>query len=250
MARRFPRSTHLPVFRLPTTPRIVLFSRAKTPLDPPLGRLIAALRKFLRDEFVPVWGTPAILTRGRGFVRGAWAIGIFETSRDASLDGFHDLTPDGLPFARVYQRNIRRDQSTLGECVSHELAEMLIDPTVNLGAEKSDRVFYDCEVADPVEETPFLVNGVPMTNFVYPAWFEAWRDAGSTQFDHGGKLQRPFQILRTGYARQFRGGKWKEVGSSHQKAARFEADDRASHRRGLRSGRPRKLSQPRPGRAG
>jgi hypothetical protein len=210
-----------------------------------LDELVRALRRFLTDHFVPVWGTPARLVKARGFAPGAWAIGIFESEKDAADDGYHDLTPGGLPFARVYLRNIESDRASLSATLSHELAEMLVDPTVNLVAGRSDRVMYDFEVADPVEEESFPVDGLPMTDFVYPAWFEGWRKARSTRFDHLGRLHRPFQIMRTGYARKFRGGQWREVWGSHRKAARFRGDARAGERRDLRTGRPRRISVPR-----
>jgi hypothetical protein len=238
MSRRTP-----PALRLPTTPTIVIFRHASARRAVALPALVTALRKFLNTAFVPVWGTPARLVTGDSFVRGAWAIGIFASTADATEDGYHDLTPEGLPFARVYLENIRRNDDTLGEMISHELVEMLVDPLANLAAECSPRVFYDLEVADPVQEHAFEINGIPMTDFVYPAWFVPSPGAPRTRYDHLGLLRRPFQILRAGYARKFRGGKWRDVWGSAKAARRFEDDERASHRRGMRSGSRRRRSE-------
>lgn len=244
MAPRTRRRLQPAVLRLPTTPTIVIFRHASAGRELRLAPLIAALRKFLSGALVPVWGTPARLVRGRSFVRGAWAIGIFGSTRDALDDGYHDLTPEGLPFARVYLENIRRNHDTLGEMISHELAEMLVDPLANLAAEYSARVFYDFEVADPVQEHSFRIDGIPMTDFVYPAWFVPSPGPARTRYDHLNLLRRPFHILRSGYARKYFGGRWRDVWGSGKAALRFDADDRASHRRSMRSGRTRRRSEP------
>jgi hypothetical protein len=231
---------------LPVKPNVTLFARVSSGIGVPLDALVGAMRVYLDDHFVPVWGTPATVKKARGFVRGAWAIGIFDSADQADDEGYHDLTPDGLPFARVFLPTVLADHTTLSATISHELAEMLVDPIANLAAERSDRVMYDFEVADPVEEETFEVRGMPVSDFVYPAWFEGWHRPHSRTFDHMHKVHRPFQILRNGYARRFRGGKWSDVWGSRAKAARFHDDERAGERREMRSGRARRVSNPRP----
>src|SRR5580693_7852945 len=56
--------------------------------------------------------------------------------------------------------------------------------------------WYAYETADAVEREAFDVNGIPMSNFVYPSWFEAFHKPKSTKFDYMGKCTRPFQILK------------------------------------------------------
>ena len=80
------------------------------------------------------------------------------------------------------------------------------------------KTIYAYESADPVEALSFPVNGIPMTDFVYPAYFEAFHKAGSVRFDHLRKVKKPFQILSGGYQIIFRNGKWSQVfGSTSQK---------------------------------
>jgi len=38
-----------------------------------------------------------------------------------------------------------------------------------------------------------------VSNFVYPAWFEASREPGSTQFDHRGHVNAPFEVAPGSY---------------------------------------------------
>ena len=150
-------------------PRIACFNRAKTPIGVDLGALIAAMQKFVDDHLAPVWGTPGTLIKSRGFLKGAWAIAFLDSEDDASLEGYHDLTPEGLPMSKVFVRNILKQKDQVSVAASHELAEMLVDPAANLYSTgpKSNRL-YDYEVADPVEELFFQVDGIAMTDFVYP----------------------------------------------------------------------------------
>jgi hypothetical protein len=114
---------------------------------------------------------------------------------------------------------------------SHELVEMLVDPAINLMTTGPDpKTMYAYESADPVEELSFKVNGIPMTDFVYPAYFEAFHKAGSARFDQLKKIKRPFQILAGGYQSLFKNGKWSQVFGSTAKKKRFAREDRRGHR--------------------
>jgi hypothetical protein len=108
---------------------------------------------------------------------------------------------------------------------------MLVDPAINLMTTGPDpKTVYAYESADPVEELSFKVNGIPMTNFVHPAYFEAFRKPGSARFDHMKKVNRPFQILSGGYQSIFKNGKWSQVFGSAAKKKRFAREDRRGHR--------------------
>src|SRR5205823_13975838 len=109
-------------------------------------------------------------------------------------------------------------------------AEMLVDPAINLAAAGPRNVFYAYETADAVEEIEFTIDGIAMSDFVYPAWFEAFRKPGSAQFDYAKKVRRPFQILAGGYMSVFKNGKWTEIFGSRAKARRFRREDRRGHR--------------------
>src|SRR5579862_3281661 len=175
-------------------PTIACFNCAATPLGVDFDALIAAMQAFLDRHFAPVWATPAKLVRTRGFRRGAWAIVFHDTYSDASTEGYHDVTPEGLPMSRVYVKNILKQKDQVSVAASHELAEMLVDPLANFytTGPRPNRL-YDYEVADPVEELFFPVDvGAPskqdlprrvnMTNFVYPAYFEIFHKPHSTRF--------------------------------------------------------------------
>jgi hypothetical protein len=241
MPRKSPQ--HLPSLNI-HVPTIACFNRAKTPMGVQFQALIAAMQKFVDQHFAPVWGTPAKLVVSTGFLKGAWAMAFLDTTQDASLEGYHDVTPEGLPMSKVFVKNTLDQKDQVSVAASHELAEMLVDPEANLYSTgpKKDHL-YDYEVADPVEELFFEVNGIPMTNFVYPAYFEAFHKQGSTRFDHMGQLQRPFDMHKGGYQSYWVNGKEKTEWGSKAKKARFLEEDRREHRSSFRHVAKRRMSK-------
>src|SRR5262249_40250627 len=86
------------------------------------------------------------------------------------------------------------------------------------------------ESADPVEALSFPVNGIPMTDFVYPSYFENFHKPNSVQFDQMKKVTKPFQILSGGYQIIFKNGKWTQIYGSAAKKKAFAKEDRHGHR--------------------
>src|SRR6185369_14661249 len=84
--------------------------------------------------------------------------------------------------------------------------------------------------ADPVEALCFKVQGIPMSDFVYPSYFEYFHKPKSVRFDQMGKVSKPFQILSGGYQIVFRNGKWSQVYGSVAKKKAFAQEDRRGHR--------------------
>ena len=77
---------------------------------------------------------------------------------------------------------------------------MAIDPVANLWAQAADGTEYAYEVGDAVEEDTFAVDGIRMSNFLHPSWFEPFQHPPGTKFDHLGVLKAPFTIAKGGYA--------------------------------------------------
>jgi hypothetical protein len=55
---------------------------------------------------------------------------------------------------------------------SHEVFEMLVDPWGNATTALPSGYAWMTEVADPVQDYWAWVHGVPVSDFVFPAWFE------------------------------------------------------------------------------
>jgi len=223
----------LGAFNQGAVPTIACINAAKTPLGVDFARLVTALREYT-DRFVaPVWGTPAKLVSATRPLKGAWALVFLDDADVAGALAYHDLTPEGLPLSKVFVRTTLRAGELVSISASHELAEMLVDPAINLMTTGPDpRATYAYETADPCEAFAFPVAGIPMSDFVYPSYFEAFRPPRSVKFDHMGKVSRPFEILRGGYQIVFKGGRWSNVfakGDATKRRA-FAKEDRRGHR--------------------
>ena len=218
-------------FNQGAAPRIAVFNKASTPLGVDLDKLIAALQVYVDKHIVPVWATPATLVKSTGFLKGAWAIVFLDDADQPGALAYHDLTPDGLPVSKVFVRTTLDNGDLVSVSTSHELVEMLVDPAINLMTTGPDpKAMYAYESADPVEDLSFNVNRIPMSDFVYPAYFEDFHKAGSVKFDHMGQVKKPFQVLKGGYQIVFKSGKWTQVFASAAKKKLFKKEDRRGHR--------------------
>jgi hypothetical protein len=87
---------------------------------------------------------------------------------------------------------------SVSSVLSHEVLEMYIDPNCNLWSNDGKGSAYSFEVCDPVEAPTYDINGVSVSNFVTPSWFDPLA-APHAQFDKLGHLSKPFSILKGGY---------------------------------------------------
>jgi hypothetical protein len=129
-----------------------------------------------------------------------------------------DLTPGkegvhndetGLPFAEVHME--------AGDgwmvAVSHEVLEMLVDPTLRLTMKgpavgvTNGRVHdvpgtfdYLVEVCDPSESPDhgYSIGGIPVSDFYTPHYFDAECTPG-TRYSYTGALKQPRRIVKGGY---------------------------------------------------
>src|SRR5712692_1987416 len=155
-------------------PKIACFNKAATPLGVNFDTLITAMQVFVDKHVAPVWGTPAKLVKSKGFLQDAWAMVFLDDADQPGALAYHDLTPKGLPLSKVFVRTTLSNGDLVSVSASHELVEMLVDPAINLMTTGPDpKIVYAYESADPVEQLSFDVNGISMSDFVYPSYFEA-----------------------------------------------------------------------------
>jgi hypothetical protein len=169
---------------------------------------LSALQMQIRRDFAPVWGVDADLSfvpKGQKPRAGSWWLAILDNTDQAGALGYHDLTNEGLPMGKVFAATDKQYGLSWTVTASHELLEMLGDPDVNLSAfvqtGNNTASLYSYEVCDPCEmdEQGYTINGVKVSDFVYPSWFEAFREQGSTQFDHQKHINAPLKLAPGGY---------------------------------------------------
>jgi hypothetical protein len=122
---------------------------------------------------------------------------------------------------------------------THELGEMRCDADCNQTAVDTLGRTWAKEVADPVEEDVFTLNGHPVSNFVTPEFFEPFHPEGGAQFDYMRTLTKPFSLAPGGYSIVLnRGmGAWTDIFGSVDKKFRFSKEDRRFHRTEIRRAR-------------
>jgi hypothetical protein len=216
------RKVVMAAFNQGAAPTIACINKATVDLGVDFDKLIPALQRFLDECFVPIWGTPAKLVKATKPSSGAWTIVFLDDADTEEALGYHDLTKDGLPLSKVFVK------TTLEAC--HELAEMMVDPAINLWVDGPNGTNYAYEMCDAVEEEEFPIDGIAMSDFVYPSYFEAFRKPNSVQFDYLKKVRKPFQILKGGYSLVRNGGKVKQVFGSKAKEKKFAMENRTDHR--------------------
>jgi len=175
--------------------------------------LVAALQQQVSRDFAPVWGINATLVfvpSGDTPAADTWWLSILDNTDRAGVLGHHDLTPEGLPVGKSFAGTDKHYGHSWTVTASHELLEMLADPDINLSVfvhpEQGSGTLYAYEVCDPCQDDSFGydIDGVTVGDFVYPAYFQTFRQPASTRFDHQGKLQKPVPaVLDGGYISAF-----------------------------------------------
>lgn len=205
-------------------PTVSCVNRSSYP-DEQFKRLIPALQKYLDEHVTPVWGMTCRLEIVSQIIPGSWELLFIDDADIADALGYHDLTPEGLPLGKVFVKTSERSGEPVSVTASHEIAEQLLDPAVQLAAQAPGGVWYAYELCDAPQAYSFDVDGLLMSDFVYPSWFEGFRKPKSTQFDHMNLITKPFQILPGGYMPVYKNGRWTQAFASKKDAKFFQKEE-------------------------
>jgi len=198
-------------------------NRSTVVKDADVKPAVAALQKQVHNDFAPIWGVDAdlvVVPKGSHPVSGSWWLVILDDSDQAGALGYHDITSEGMPLGKVFAKTDLQYGDKWTVTASHELLEMLGDPDVNLTAFVQDSNtsgrLYAYEVCDACEldSDGYDIDGIRVSDFVYPSWFESFRKQGSTQFNHGKTISKPFERRPGGYIGVFdvgSGSGWQQI---------------------------------------
>jgi hypothetical protein len=209
---------------------IACINKATVDLGVPFDKLSATLQKCFDEHFLPLWGYPVKLYNTDAPKPSDWQFVYFDDADTAGALGYHELTHNGQPISKVFVKSTLAVNELVSVTACHELFEMVIDPLANLWAEAPDGTEYAYEMSDPVEQDTFLVDGMEMSNFVHPSWFEPFKHPPGTKFDHLGLLKKPFSMTKGGYVIVKKKGKVTQEYGSKAKEKRFAKEDRLNHR--------------------
>lgn len=189
---------------------------------------VAAVQVQVSHDFAPQWGIDAELKVVDDLAHSdptSWIVAILDnTDQDGAL-GYHDVLQNGTPLTQVFAKTDLKYGLNWTVTLSHEVLEMLGDPNINLVVAHEGRL-YSYENCDAVEDDSmgYPINGVVVSNFMYPSWFQSFWQPGQVQFDHRGVCKKPFEIAAGGYMPIFdlTTGRWKDI-SSGPASARLQA---------------------------
>lgn len=124
---------------------------------------------------------------------------VLDDPDQAGALGWHSSQTGSFPFGRVFARPAINNNVTVSSVLSHEVLELFVDPFVALWSSDmgSPGKLYALEVGDPVESDSYQINGVTVSNFALPAWFNAADQTGP--WDKLGKTTGPFRMTPGGY---------------------------------------------------
>lgn len=220
-----------------TTPTLIsVLNQSSKLADGDIAAAMPAIGKFLAQDFAPVYGaTPAIEFCPAGTVpSGDCPAFIVDAVPEApGAVGYHDLDRDGSVtgvVGRSYLKVALLDGYAWTVTLTHELCELILDAPANRWRDAADGDDYAEEACDAVENDTYELDGVEVSNFVYPAFFNPYAQADD-KLDHLGKLSAPFSMSPGGYQiKRTEPGQISQVFARHEAAGHDILEVVPSHR--------------------
>lgn len=149
----------------------------------PDGEVLAAIRavnRQINEDFEPYWdlsGTLRLADRSISALQADGIIRIWDSGHNMHLD------TDGIPTAHIFTEVSKLAKETLPwlswhSGLSHEALEMLADPYMNTLVRgphpgSSRQVFHYREVCDAVQAETYEIDGVTVSDFVLPHYYNS-----------------------------------------------------------------------------
>lgn len=151
---------------------------------------IKAIAVQLVRDVAPVWGlVPAVEYCPTGVTGKGIPCVISDIPDVPNAGGYHDTT--GIKVFAI-------DGMDWRVTLSHETLELLTDPGANRWADGPNGDDYAIETCDATEGDTYLIDGIPVSNFLYPSFFDITAGADE-RLDHMGLIDKPFGMTRGGY---------------------------------------------------
>lgn len=191
---------------------LVIINETSRMADKDLESLVAPLQRQVTEHFEPAWGaagsTITFAPRGTTVAAADGVVPVHIRDRcGISGDlGFHEdpTTPDAIIGALDCQDY----GMSLSQVISHEVIETLADPLASMTHVGTDGLRYMLEPCDPVQDQGYMIDGVMVSDFVLPSYFDLALKGGPL-FNHLGTLMsRCPGLLYGGYIEGWNGTQW------------------------------------------
>lgn len=200
---------------------------------------VAACQRQVNEHFGPAWGglsaqlvaQTAASPQAPHNVAGECIYVLDDSDQQGAL-GYHELTASDVPIGYCFAKTSQDAGDSWQTTLSHELLEQMADPFIDtcvevelphasgqrgivglFGHRHGQIGLVSYEVCDPVENDTYPIDGVPMSNFVLPAWFQSAGTPGVVgPFDYLKKLTAPLTLTPGGYiSYATRLGAWQQL---------------------------------------
>jgi len=212
-------------------PMIAITNASTCLSDSRVEAVLPALQKQVSNEFKAYWDLDCVLNflqKTTALTDGWWEIVVLDNPDQAGALGYHELTSQGTPLGKIFAKLDLESGWSWTATLSHELLEMLADPWINWCAVGSNNRIYALEVCDAVEadNLGYMIDGVLVSDFVTPAWFEP---TCADRLDFKQHVKKELQIARGGYISIFdsRTG-WTQIDAKGEAGPRIPAGSRRS----------------------
>lgn len=173
-----------------------------------VSRAVDACASQLKLHVAPAWNmVPASVVLYADETKapqGSDLLIILDDATQAGALGFHQVTPQGLPYARAFAKPVLdaggtalQGSMSVSAVMSHEVCEWFADPLLSFWADGPDGE-YPLEICDPVQNDAYNMEGVSVSNFVWRPFFDQYAAPG-TKLDQMGTVQKPFTTSMGGY---------------------------------------------------
>src|SRR5207302_10223285 len=188
-------------------PKFVLIKQTDAITDADVMAYAAAQQIQCDRDCAPHWGSAHVVVGTTpGTDPNNWPVYLQDSSDVQGALAYHDVDPGGRPFAKVFILTCREAGVPWQSACSHEILEAIGDPKVNSTVIGPNGRPYAEENGDPVEDVEYAINGIEMSDFVWPEWFKVGYVG---QVDQQSVLTHAYEITSGGYA-QFQNpdGSW------------------------------------------
>lgn len=164
--------------------------------DRTVQRAVRAVNRQVVEDFMPIWGSgyisklhaptfaldhPDIVSEDP--IPAEAVIYLVDNAHLQGALGYHSINSSEVPVGFVFT-----DLGDWTVTLSHEILELIVDPTVNIFVPGPDPralddpsawLWHSYEVCDAVERTVYEIDEILVSNFITPSYFSAGDSAGT-----------------------------------------------------------------------
>ena len=188
-------------------PHIRIVNNSKLVTNAQVRAAARACQVQVRRDFAPDWGHSCTVSTRRK-TAADWVVSVQDTIDMKGALGYHNVVGVN-PHAIVNVALCKRYGLNWTVTLSHEVLEMLGDPTCNLVRPYLGHKMVAYEACDPVEadRCGYWINGVQVSDFVLQAWFTG----GPGPYDFTRQLSAPLSLAPGGYVAVLDLSGWHQV---------------------------------------